>query len=241
MDIFKNYKLILIISFILIIVLWCYHNIEEPFDNTDTVTNIKKHTFDDYEILEIFNVLTPEECKTLIEITKNHGLEESEVLSYDNKKDTKIDNTYRKSKQAWLSDNYNPILMKLAKYSEKITGITMDNQEDTQVVVYQVGGQFKEHYDSCLHEADYCNKINRNAGERRATLIVYLNDNFTGGETEFVELNLKIKPETGKGVLFWSTNEKEELLPKSKHKAHILQSGEKWIATKWTHSKKFNK
>lgn len=34
------------------------------------------------------------------------------------------------------------------------------------------------------------------------TLIVYLNDNFRGGETRFVESNLKTVPRTGKSILF---------------------------------------
>lgn len=241
MDIFKNYQLKILVLFILSIVLYLFFQIEDGFENVmnETDFNIKKYTFGDYEIIEIFNLLTPEECKRLIDITKNQGLEESEILSYEKTKDTKLDVSYRKSKQAWLKDDYDPILTKFANFSQKITGLPIKNQEETQVVVYQPGGEFKEHYDSCIHDKDYCDKINRHAGQRRSTILVYLNDDYIGGETEFIELGLKIKPETGKGILFWSTDENEQLLPKSKHKANVLQSGEKWIATKWSHIKEF--
>jgi len=202
--------------------------------------NIVKHNFDGYEIWEINNLLTKDECLKLINYTKEVGLETSEVLTYGKGKDTAIDSDYRKCKQAWINDNHNEVVLKLAQQSEKLTGIPIKNQEHTQVAMYETGGIFKEHYDSCVYDdKEYCNKINHNAGERRSTLLVYLNDDFTGGETEFVECGIKIKPIAGKGVLFWSTDENEKLIRKSLHKAHPIISGEKWIATKWSHPKEF--
>jgi prolyl 4-hydroxylase len=203
--------------------------------------NIVKHNFDGYEIWEINNILTKDECLKLINYTKEVGLETSEVLTYGKGKDTSIDSDYRKCKQAWINDNHNEVVLKLAQQSEKLTGIPIKNQENTQVAMYEIGGIFKEHYDSCVYDdKEYCN-IKHNAGERRSTLLVYLNDDFTGGETEFVECGIKIKPIAGKGVLFWSTDENEKLIHKSLHKAHPIISGEKWIATKWSHPKEFVK
>jgi prolyl 4-hydroxylase len=241
----KNIKLILILILI-IIILWClfYSTDSISINNFTNVSSpdvkIKKHTYDDYEILEIWNILTPEECKQLIEVAKAKGLHESEILAKENNKDTAVNNEFRKSKQAWINDNHHPIIMKIANFSEKITGMPRENQEELQVAKYEPGGKFVEHYDCCIYEdRKYCDKINHYAGERRATLLIYLNDDFKDGETEFVELGLKIKPEPGKGILFWSTDANEKLLTKSKHKGNVVLEGNKWIATKWTHSKKF--
>jgi hypothetical protein len=79
------------------------------------------------------------------------------------------------------------------QFSEKITGIPKENQEELQVATYEPNGKFVEHFDSCIYEdREYCNRINHYAGERRATLLIYLNNDFKDGETEFVELGLNI-------------------------------------------------
>jgi prolyl 4-hydroxylase len=249
----------LIILFISFYFIYCFYNNEtknifennpkilennpkilENNTNSNIELDIVKHNFDGYEIWEINNVLTKDECLKLINYTKKFGLQTSEVLTYGKGKDSGIDSDYRKGKQAWINDNHNEVVSKLAKQSEKLTGIPIKNQEQTQVAMYETGGMFKEHYDSCVYDdKEYCNKINHNAGERRSTLLVYLNDDFTGGETEFLECGIKIKPLAGKGILFWSTDENEKLIRKSLHKAHPIISGEKWIATKWSHPKEF--
>jgi prolyl 4-hydroxylase len=238
----KKYIKLILILILIIIIIWCLFYSTNSIGSKITVTDKKivKHTYDNYEILEIWDILTPEECKKLIEVAIEKGLHESEILSKEDNKDTTVNNEFRKSKQAWLNDNHHEIIMKIANFSEKITGISKENQEEIQIAMYEPNGKFLEHFDSCIYEdREYCNKINHYAGERRATLLIYLNDDFKGGETEFVELKLKIKPEAGKGILFWSTDTNEKLLTKSKHKGNVVLEGNKWIATKWTHNKKF--
>jgi len=243
-----NRNLLYLILFLLIIIIYyCYISLDTPqkFDMFQSLDNlkdykIKKYLYDDYEIWEISDLLTSEECNKLITYTTNFGLQTSEVLNYDNNQTTKVDSDYRKCKQAWLPDSNNEVVQKLAKISQDLTNIPISHQEQTQVAFYEAGGQFKEHYDSCVYDdKEYCNKINGGSGERRSTLLVYLNDDYVGGETEFVELGLKIKPEKGKGILFWSTDDNETLFIKSKHKANPIISGNKWIATKWSHPKPF--
>lgn len=63
--------------------------------------------------------------------------------------------------------------------------------------------------------------------DRQLVAIWYLNDvNGPGGETEFINQNVKIKPEIGKLILFppfWT----------HKHRGVKLQKGVKYIATTW--------
>jgi prolyl 4-hydroxylase len=203
--------------------------------------NIKENVFDDYKILEIYNILTPEECKLLINMAKDSGLKNSEVFSYNKKSFTEVNNNYRTSDQVWLPDKEHSITMKIARICEKITGISKNHQERLQVAHYNKNGKFEEHYDVCIHDdMEYCKQINHNAGQRCATLLIYLNDDFENGETEFVNLKFKIKPEIGKGILFWNVDDKDNVLLKSLHKGNIVTNGEKWIATKWTHTKLYN-
>lgn len=198
--------------------------------------NIEKHTYGDYEVLEIRDILTKDQCKRLMEIAEKQGMTPSEVIDYGAKGDRATNTGFRKSVQAWLKDSTDPLTMRLAEYTEKMTGYPRANQEMVQIVKYDEGGQFIQHYDACDHvDQEYCARVNHWAGHRRATLLIYLNDDFEGGETEFTKLGLKIKPEAGKGILFWSTKEDDKIIEKSMHQGHPVKNGNKWIATKWTH------
>ena len=191
---------------------------------------------DGYKIFEMRNVLTAAECASLIEHAKRKGLSRSEVVSHDNDTGTALDETTRKSRQTWLSDDEHPAAKKMAAVSADLTGISASHQESLQVAMYAPRGMFTEHYDACVSDdPSDCAKMNKGSGQRRATLLVYLNDDFTGGETEFVNVGKKIHPETGKGILFWNTRDDESLIPDSKHRGNPVLTGEKWIATKWTH------
>ncbi len=128
----------------------------------------------------------------------------------------------------------------MALLAARLTGIDASHQEALQVAVYEPRGMFVEHYDACptmAEDPDNCDRMNQGAGQRRATLLVYLNDGFAGGETEFVKIGLKIRPERGKGILFWDTDGDENIIASSMHRGNPVLSGEKWIATKWTHKR----
>ena len=195
------------------------------------------HKEGDYEVVEIHGLLSDDECDTIKDMAIVKGLEESMVWNYGEQTGNTLIKDHRKSKQFWLEDKTSAVTMKIARITERLTGIPISHQEMLQVAMYEAGGMFNEHYDACDHEDDeYCAKMNNNSGQRRATLLIYLNDDFEGGETEFVNMGIKVKPEKGKAILFWNTTNDESIIPMSKHKGCEVRSGEKWICTKWTHS-----
>ena len=202
--------------------------------------NIIPHKKDNYTVLEIPNLLTSEECDKIIETANMLGLESSEVVDYGSDLTTKKDEKYRKSKQVWIPDNNGSIFQKIANITEKLTKLPVENQETLQVVSYDKGGHFEEHYDGCVYEdRTYCDKLNRNGGERKATLLMYLNDDFEGGETEFVNINIKIKPKKGNAILFIDTTDDQINIKESMHRGCPVLNGRKWICTKWIHFNKF--
>jgi prolyl 4-hydroxylase len=109
-----------------------------------------------------------------------------------------------------------------------------------QVAHYTAGGKFNAHYDACNSDNAYCDKMNRHAGQRRATLLVYLNDDFDGGQTVFPHIGKTVTPKKGMGILFWNTTaETDAIIPESMHKGNPVVRGEKWICTKWSHAKAY--
>jgi len=86
--------------------------------------------------------------------------------------------------------------------------------EGFNILKYQTGTEYKGHYDGGSKSG------------RSISPILYLNDNYEGGELEFVNFGIKIKPEAGMLVLFPAT------FP-YKHIAHPVTSGTKYAIVTW--------
>jgi hypothetical protein len=86
--------------------------------------------------------------------------------------------------------------------------------ENYQLLKYRGGEEYKAHYDGST-----------NIG-RAISAICYLNDDYEGGEIEFVNFNLKIKPQAGMMILFPSNYAYT-------HIAHPVISGNKYAIVTW--------
>jgi hypothetical protein len=75
--------------------------------------------------------------------------------------------------------------------------------------------------------------MNKGCGHRLYTFLIYLNDDFEGGGTDFPRMNLCIKPKKGKAILFQNIDERFDLIPESLHAGCPVTSGTKWVANKW--------
>ena len=75
---------------------------------------------------------------------------------------------------------------------------------------------------------------------RYATLLLYLNDNFGGGQTNFPRAinpthhdGLTVTPQKGKAVLFYNMLPDGNVDDLSQHQALPVTEGEKWLANLW--------
>lgn len=108
-----------------------------------------------------------------------------------------------------------------------------ENGEGLQILNYQVGAEYKPHFDyfppgdpgSAVHLAK--------GGQRVSTLVIYLNDVEGGGETMFPDVGLSVTPKKGSAVYFEYCNSLGQTDPLSLHSGAPVVTGEKWIATKW--------
>lgn len=86
--------------------------------------------------------------------------------------------------------------------------------ENYQLLKYSGGEEYKAHYDG-----------GTNIG-RAISAICYLNDDYEGGEIEFVNFKIKIKPKAGMFILFPSNYA-------YRHVAHPVTSGIKYAIVTW--------
>ena len=73
----------------------------------------------------------------------------------------------------------------------------------------------------------------RQQGQRLVTALIYLNDGFEGGETDFPRLNWRFKGAAGDALIFWNVTASGALEKASLHAGLPPTRGEKWIYSKW--------
>jgi prolyl 4-hydroxylase len=178
----------------------------------------------------IENALSKEECNSLINISSNK-MTAAKVCG-DNIKN------YRVANNTWIYEQ-NDLTKKMKNMISKETGLPIENQESVHIVKYNIGGEYKKHYDFFNENTDYYTKEVARGGNRVFTSLFYLNDNFEGGETEFINLELRIKPETGKLIIWRNLNMDNTNNMDSYHAGLPVTKGEKWISIIWVREKKF--
>jgi prolyl 4-hydroxylase len=230
--------MIIVIIFILIIIglIYLYINKGENLNrdknvNKDESLENKYVDKNDYDIIEIPNFLTNEECDKIIELSKGNMFS-SKVYSQN---EDLYDNKIRISQQTWLNDN-DSFIKDLSNKIKSYTNTNNNYLEELQVVNYKPGGFYKPHYDACVGNKTTCERMNKE-GPRYLTVLIYLNDNFEGGETIFPKINKSVKPEKGKAVIFQNVDDNGAIINQALHGGEPVKNGEKWIANKWIHLK----
>ena len=101
-----------------------------------------------------------------------------------------------------------------------------DKYEPAQFLGYPVGGHYIEHNDAeTFHDGEW-----RKIADRDVSFLFYLNSEFGGGELEFPELGLTIKPKKGMMIAFPSYKEFE-------HKVHPVTWGHRCTLVSWVGTK----
>jgi len=186
--------------------------------------------------LRLEGVLTRDECHHLIGLAQQSKLQQS--LVYDAESD-RLSQRDRQSQQVWLHARTDPILERLSQLAARLSGKPTENQEDVQVVRYGPGGFYNAHYDACDGDEKHCRSFVSRGGQRYATLLVYLSDDFTGGGTHFPRIDYTAVPKEGDAIFFHSTDEQGRLFRDSQHGGQPVESGTKWIANIWVRHAKF--
>ena len=74
-------------------------------------------------------------------------------------------------------------------------------------------------------------------GQRTHTFLVYLNDDFTGGETSFPRLGLAHTGKPGDALVFANVDASGAPDEKTMHAGLPPTSGEKWVFSQWIREK----
>jgi prolyl 4-hydroxylase len=117
-------------------------------------------------------------------------------------------------------------------------GVSERMMEGPTILHYWPGEEIRNHFDFVDPKStrDYAGELARN-GQRVITFIVYLNEDYDGGETAFPDLGIVHKGRRGDALYF--VNVLPDLSPDFRmvHAGRPTTRGEKWIVTQFVRSR----
>lgn len=174
--------------------------------------------------------LSDAECDTLIALARS-ALTPSTVV--DPASGAHLPHPERLSEGTHLEHGSNPVVAAIEARIATCLGVPLRQQEATQILHYRVGGEYRPHFDFFPPEQAGSAAAIAAAGQRTATLVMYLNDVEAGGGTGFPEAGLTVAARKGGAVYFRNLDATGQPDRRSLHAGLPVLAGEKWIATKW--------
>eukprot|EP01124_Arcella_intermedia_P015030 TRINITY_DN21580_c0_g1_i1.p1 TRINITY_DN21580_c0_g1~~TRINITY_DN21580_c0_g1_i1.p1 ORF type:complete len:255 (+),score=45.17 TRINITY_DN21580_c0_g1_i1:24-767(+) len=242
---------VLVLVLILLGVYWCYEegraSQEERYDEA-FVSNINEKLAKDHNSLEIIetvsweprifiyhNFLSAEDCDYIVNLGKEK-VTRSQVVGVTGKS---IEDSGRTSNGVFLSGEENdPVLKKLKRKIAEWTHLPEENGETFYLLRYEVGQEYRPHNDYFSDDENGRPFIGK-AGNRIATVLVYLSTPEEGGETIFPKVNKKVPAIKGNAVLFWDSLPDGTSDPLTLHGGSPVIKGTKWCMTRWIRPNSF--
>jgi prolyl 4-hydroxylase len=114
-----------------------------------------------------------------------------------------------------------------------VAGVPTRHLEAFSILNYRPGEQASEHFDFIDPTIpSYPTEI-AHRGQRTMTLLVYLNDGYEGGTTDFPTLGIRHRGAKGDGLLFFNTGADGEPDRRMLHAGRPPTSGEKWVLSQF--------
>ena len=175
------------------------------------------------------NVVPDEHIEELMLLTNNkEEIKQATVFKNDDEEE-KV-----KSRNAWWysipKEDANDLQVAVSEMYKRFCvpkyHCKFNSYDPCQFLGYPVGGYYIEHYDGeTLDNGEW-----RRVADRDISLLFYLNEEFGGGELEFPELGLTIKPKKGMMIAFPSYKE-------FVHKVHPVTWGHRYTLVSWVGTK----
>ena len=177
------------------------------------------------------NVLTDEECQHFIDISRQ-SLKRALVSENNNG----VVSAGRTGSNTWIQHDHDEITKKVGERIANILGMPLKNAEAFQVIYYGITQEYRQHYDSWLHDgSEKTHRCMKLGGARMKTALCYLNDVTKGGGTKMTKLNITVPAKKGKLLVFHNTvsdvdHTRHEL---SEHAGLPVEEGEKFAFNLW--------
>jgi len=181
-------------------------------------------------------VLSAPECDQLIALARPR-LQPSTVVDPETGADEVA--AHRNSEGMFFGLRETPFIACLDERLSQIMSCPIEHGEGLQVLRYGPGDQSAPHFDFLIPSNAANRQSLARSGQRISSLVVYLNDVESGGETVFPEVGVSVCPQRGNGVYFEYCDSQNQVDPRSLHAGAPVIAGEKWAVTKWMRQRRF--
>jgi len=192
----------------------------------------------DPRIIVIKNFLSDELCDHFINLS-NGKLKRALVSS----EKEGIISKGRSGSNCWIEHNKDDKTLSVANRISNIIEIPLESTESFQIIYYDKTQEYFNHYDAWdFNEVEKSRRNLKNGGQRIFTALVYLNDVEEGGSTKFTKLNIDVKAEKGKLLIFENVYEDTNIRHYySEHAGRPVIKGEKYAFNLWFRECPINK
>lgn len=174
------------------------------------------------------NFLSSAECDELIRLSRDR-MQASHVIDMDSG-NTRAD-AGRTSSGTAFARGESPLIERIERRIEALLQWPYERGEALQILRYEVGQEYKPHYDYVDPTQPGAAPFLARGGQRVASLVMYLNTPQDGGGTNFPDVGLEIAAHKGCAVYF--SYDRPHPMTRSRHGGMPVRAGEKWVATKW--------
>jgi len=174
------------------------------------------------------NFLSDTECDELIRLSRDR-MQASHVIDMDSG-NTRAD-AGRTSSGTAFGRGESPFIERIERRIEALLQWPYERGEALQILRYEVGQEYKPHYDYVDPTQPGAAPFLARGGQRVASLVMYLNTPLDGGGTNFPDVGFEIAAHKGCAVYF--SYDRPHPITRSRHGGMPVRAGEKWVATKW--------
>jgi predicted 2-oxoglutarate/Fe(II)-dependent dioxygenase YbiX len=172
--------------------------------------------------------LSEQECSSLVEVAGRLHREEAAVTRENPQGLVTEHSTYRQTTLIKSFDEPSAFLPTVARafreHVEPAFAVQVEWFEWPDVLLYGAGGRYDVHTDADLPDRESSGW--RRVMDRDISLLLYLNDTYTGGELVFPARETTIRPQTGMLVAFPSDH-------RFAHAAMPVTSGTRYVIVSW--------
>ena len=178
------------------------------------------------DIMVFRGLFTPDECDFLVAVAEP-TFTASKIFIDETRAEAHPLRTSNDAPIHWIIED--PAIHALNRRIAAASGTRYEQAEPLLILRYRPGQEYRKHLD-WLPGVD---------NQRFKTALVYLNEDYEGGETEFVQLRFKFRGRKGDAIVFRNTLDDGRADPLTEHAGLPVISGTKYLASRWIRERRY--
>ena len=191
--------------------------------------------FEKPRIVVIEQFASAEECNWLIGRAASGALQRAKV--YRGSSTAQVAETRTNREMSFTIFNADVVLSLIRDRIAAVAGTPVSHFEIAKLLHYSPGEQFALHADFIEAKTPELARELAARGQRSATFLIYLNDGYEGGATQFPRLSWQYRGGRGDALLFSNVDANGAADYDTIHAGMPPTSGEKWVLSQWVRTR----